>query len=55
MNHPAQRVLRSAVQTLERCLPVVYCECNALAAGMKAVTVLERPGYNVFAHVVDAF
>jgi FkbM family methyltransferase len=48
-------VLRGAVETLERCSPVVYCECNALAAGMKTATVLERAGYKVFAHVVDAF
>jgi FkbM family methyltransferase len=48
-------VLRGAVQTLERCSPFVYCECNSLAAGLKSMTVLENVGYKVFAHVVNAF
>lgn len=48
-------VLRGAVQTLERCSPFVYCECNSLAAGLKCLAILESAHYKVFAHVVDAF
>lgn len=48
-------VLRGAVQTLQRCSPVIYCECNTLAAGLKSLAVLESIHYKVFAHVVQAF
>jgi FkbM family methyltransferase len=50
-----EMVLRGALQTLQRCMPFVYCECNSLAAGLKSAAVLESSGYKVFAHVVDAF
>lgn len=48
-------VLRGAALTVERCSPLVYCECNSLAAGLRSMAVLESLGYKIFAHVVDAF
>jgi FkbM family methyltransferase len=48
-------VLNGAAQTLQRCLPIVYCECNSVAAGLRSMDVLARLKFKVFAHVVDAF
>lgn len=48
-------VLQGGLRTLENCRPVVYCECNSLAAGLKAAEVLRGTRYKTFAHVVDAF
>lgn len=49
------QVIRGALGTLARCSPMVYCECNTVAAGMKSFEVLRAAGYRVMAHVVDAF
>jgi FkbM family methyltransferase len=48
-------VLRGASETLSRYKPIVYCECNSVEAGMKSMLVLKNKGYQIFAHVVDAF
>lgn len=48
-------VIAGATQTLARCQPLVYCECNALSTGLDCVNMLRRSDYRVFAHVVDAF
>ena len=48
-------VLRGALQILARCSPIVYCECNSVAAGLKSMSVLEGSRYKIFAHVVNAF
>lgn len=48
-------VLRGAMQTIERCSPVIYGECNSLAGGLRCLSILKRAGYKTFAHVVDAF
>lgn len=48
-------VLLGALETLERCAPVVYAECNSLSGGLRSMAVLQRAGYTSFAHVVNAF
>jgi len=48
-------VLRGAGETLRRLAPVVYCECNSVEDGLRSLSLLQSHGYDVFAHVVQAF
>ncbi len=48
-------VLQGASSTLRRLSPVIYAECNSLDGGLKTWEILKGEGYQVFAHVVDAY
>jgi FkbM family methyltransferase len=48
-------VLLGARETLVRCSPAIYCECNSIAGGLRTLEALRSVGYRAFAHVVDAF
>lgn len=48
-------VLRGAPETLRRCQPVVYAECNSLEGGLATMALLKASGLQVLAHVVPAF
>jgi FkbM family methyltransferase len=40
-------VLQGAIETIRRCSPILYCECNSLAQGLRTLdvkTFLARPG-----------
>jgi FkbM family methyltransferase len=48
-------VLRGAAQTIRRCQPAIYAECNSLEDGLRSFALLKEYGYRVRAHVVLAY
>lgn len=48
-------VLRGARETITRCRPLLYAECNSLENGGGTFQFMKEHDYEIFAHVVDAF
>ncbi len=48
-------VLRGGRITLDRCRPIVYCECNALEQGWPVFGLMRQHGYACWGHCFAAF
>jgi FkbM family methyltransferase len=48
-------VISGAEETIRQFSPLIYAECNSVAAGLRTLELLRRFGLDVRLHVVDAF
>ena len=48
-------VIEGAKETIKRCAPYIYAECNSISAGIKTLRILNDVGYIVMAHIADAY
>lgn len=48
-------ILRGAMQTLARCHPIVYCECNSAEEGWPVLDLMRSAGFVAYMHCFDAF
>ncbi len=49
------QVLKGSEQTLRRCKPAIYAECNSVDAGVRVLAELRRCGYAARLHLARAF
>jgi len=49
------RVLAGAAATINRCRPIVFCECNDLQGGAELLTFCSNSGYQAYGYLAPAF
>jgi FkbM family methyltransferase len=49
------QVLAGAAATIERCRPMVFCECNDLQGGAELLTFCSKSGYQAYGYLAPAF